>query len=42
MPDSEEIEQQAKDDTKQPEEGNDKAHTEAETGTKDGRVPSDE
>jgi hypothetical protein len=42
MSDSEEIQRQARGDGKQPEEGNDKAHTEAETGTKDGRVPADE
>jgi hypothetical protein len=42
MADSQETERHAEADDKEPEEGNDKAHTEAETGTKGGRVPSDE
>ena len=42
MADSEATEQQAEADSKEPQEGNDKAQTEAETGTKGGRVPSDE
>ncbi len=42
MPNSEEVKQQTKDDEELPEEGNDQAYTENETGTKDGRVPSDE
>jgi hypothetical protein len=40
MPDPKDTEQQ--DDQKLPEEGNDKAFHETETGTKDGRVPADE
>jgi hypothetical protein len=42
MAHSKDSERQVKDDGKLPEEGNDKAHSEAETGTKDGRVPADE